>query len=148
MEDKLRRHVFRMRRQCDLCGSKNRTTIKYLCFKSHAILRNTRMCLGFHAAKRSLTCPRGSLRNTEEVTSDLPRSETNILVQDHGIATLCYSVKSKKEKKSRRTHETHRANDSQNHYKLKEMYLVGMITVIGTLNRGPEVGDVVSNPQT
>lgn len=36
----------------------------------------------------------------------------------------------------------------KNRYKLKGIYLVGMTTVIGTLNRGPEVGDVVSNPQT
>lgn len=55
----------------------------------------------------ALTCPRGSLRNSEEVTPDLPRSETNIRVGDHRIATICNSVRLKKKKKKRAVKHTH-----------------------------------------
>lgn len=49
------------------------------------------MCL--KAITRTHTCPRSSLRNSDEVASDLPRSEVDVCETELLITTICHSVR-------------------------------------------------------
>lgn len=91
----------------------------------------------------TLTCPGGSLRNSDEMTSDLTRSEVDICETHLLITTICHSVRW--EIVNCETRHKHKAlnKGDRSEYHLGT-YLMGIITVTGTLNSGPPEGAAVS----
>lgn len=90
------------------------------------------------------TCPGGSLRNSNEVASDLARSKVDVCETHLMTTTVYYSVGREK------IHQTEKHTNLLCGAGGKHVltYLAGITTVIGTLNSGPQVEAAVSYPHT